>query len=198
MSKQRRAIYEVTEGLPATQRQLIDLQRRYELLSENEKHRVNEYLLNIYEILGIDPGRQLEEGQNYFQLFQYLLTNVSDHTVRIGRLEQLVEKILVQLSTQTDTDTIRKTGHAAEKNISTHGLEMWADAEGNLLTGDSESDSDMSMRRESDSSTQPSTHMSYRNIRQARSIFPGLPVKEFCAKFGISEQSYYRAMRKRE
>ena len=210
MNNQRRAIYEVTE-VPVTRRQLVELQKRYEQLSEQEKQRVNGYLSNIYEILGLDPGNQLEEGQNYFQLFQYLLTNVSDHTVRIGRLEQLVEKILVQLSTQqpmgreqnfstrTDTDTISKTGHVSKKQSSAHGLEMWADAEGNILTGDSDSDMSVSMGRESDtvtdSSTQ-STHMSYRDIRYARSIYPGLTVKEFCSKFDISDQSFYRAMRK--
>jgi hypothetical protein len=89
----------------ATQTQLYELQQRYEILSKQEKERVNSHLLNIYEILGIDPGGQLEEGQNYFQLLQFLFTNVNDHTLRIGRLEQVMEKILEQLSTQSEPST---------------------------------------------------------------------------------------------
>jgi hypothetical protein len=38
---ERRAIYELTREVPATQRQFAELQRRYKQLSENEKQRVN-------------------------------------------------------------------------------------------------------------------------------------------------------------
>jgi hypothetical protein len=191
---ERHVLHEIIDE-PPRERQLIELQRRYEQLTVQEKERVNGYLSNIYEILGVVPGGRLAEGENYFQLFEYLLTNINDLIPRMGRVEQAIEKIFAMLSTQTDTVTVNKSGHTPEKFISTHGLEMWADAEGNLLTGDSDSDMSVSMGRESDSSTQ-STHMSYRDVRYARSLYPGLPVKEFCAKFGISEQSYYRAMRK--
>ncbi len=179
-----------------TQTQLYDLQQRYEILNEQEKQRVNEYLLNIYEILGIEPGSQLEEGQNYFQLLQFLFTNVNDHTLRIGRIEQVLEKILVQMSTQSDTTTVTKSGHTEKNIVSTHGLEMWTDAEGNLIDSESVTDRSLSMRRESDSVTDRSTHRSYGEIRYLRGIYPGMKVKEFCAKFGVDEQAFYRAMRK--
>lgn len=59
---------------------------------------------------------------------------------------------------------------------------------------DSESDSDMSVIGDSVSD---SSRRTYAEIRYLRGIYPGTPVKEFCVQFGISEQQYYRAMRKK-
>jgi hypothetical protein len=40
------------------------------------------------------------------------------------------------------------------------------------------------------------SNLSYADIRNLRSICSGLKVEEFCAKFGINEQAFYRAMRR--
>jgi hypothetical protein len=65
---------------------------------------------------------------------------------------------------------------------------------------DSESESDMSPVSDSNSfyasADSDSSRRSYAEIKYLRGIYPGLQVKEFCVKFGISEQQYYRAMRK--
>lgn len=108
----------------------------------------------------------------------------------------MLEKMLRLL--ESDTDTVTKTGGIPENTSTTHGLEMWADAEGNLIDSVSVSDRSLSHVQKSDSPSTHSTHRSYREIRYVRSLYPGMKVKEFCAKFGISEQAFYWAMRKRK
>ncbi len=84
----------------ATVSVLEEFRQRYELLSEQERQRVDSYLADIYEILGIDPGNRWESGESFAGLMQLLLADVADHTVRIGRLEKLMEQLFTHLSTQ--------------------------------------------------------------------------------------------------
>lgn len=82
---------------------LRELQQRYELLSEQERQRVDSYLADIYEILGLNPGNRFESGESFAGLMQLLLADVADHTMRIGRLERLLEQLFTQVSTQVFT-----------------------------------------------------------------------------------------------
>lgn len=169
-------------------------QERFEQLSYEDKLKIRSHFLNIFSILGIEPGTQFEEGQNYFQWFQFLITTANDHTVRIGRIEQLMEQIFAHLSTQGFTQKSTHSPTLAElkqnEKISTHIVEEPSEAIYAPTDTDSDSDSDSDM---SGVSERPRT---YGEIRYLRSVYPGMPVKDFCTKFGISEQSYYRAMRK--
>src|SRR5258708_34746916 len=60
--------------------------------------RLVRYLADIYQILGLDPGTRFDTDESMADVIRLLLTDVADHTVRVGRLEQLMEQVLAQLS----------------------------------------------------------------------------------------------------
>jgi hypothetical protein len=96
---EQKTVHELVVANNATVTMVEEFQQRYEQLTIQEKERVNSRLRNVYEILGIEPGQYLEDGQDFFNVLQLLITDVKDHTVRIGRLEKLLEQIFTQFST---------------------------------------------------------------------------------------------------
>jgi hypothetical protein len=109
-------IAELTVAQNKTATMLIEFQQRYNLLSAQEKQRVDGYITDIYEILGFDPGMRFESGESFAGLMQLLLADVADHTVRIGRIERLLEQLFSTHPPTPFADDPQKIGESEHEN----------------------------------------------------------------------------------